>query len=121
MLKQVRQGIIGDGKDYKLDGQNVLAKWFPEYLDKKYIEVERQNKKTNESLKDENNAVEIYYAKIRKQKEDQERKIKAENYIDEMAKSMDRAMLEQTILEWSQKEKMKPYLDYLKRKRLIIK
>ena len=121
MLKQVRQGIIGDGKDFKLDGQNVLAKWMPEYLDKKYIEVERQNKKTNESTKEENNAVEQYYAKIRKQKEDQERKIKAENYIDEMAKSMDRAMLEQTILEWSQKEKMKPYLDYLKRKRLVIK
>jgi hypothetical protein len=34
MLKQARQGIIGDGKDYKLDGQNVLTKWFPEYLEK---------------------------------------------------------------------------------------
>ena len=45
MLKQVRQGIIGDGKDYKLDGQNVLSKWFPEYLDKKYAELERQHKK----------------------------------------------------------------------------
>ena len=121
MLKQVRQGIIGDGKDFKIDGQNVLAKWFPEYLDKKYIEVERQNQKLNETTKEESNAVELYYAKLRKQKSDKEKRIAAENQIDEMVKSMDRAMLEDTILDWSKKEEMKPYLDYLKRKRLIIK
>jgi len=121
MFKQVRQGIIGDGKDFKLDGQNVLAKWFPEYLDKKYIEVERRNQKANETVKEESNAVELYYAKLRKQKADKEKRILAENHIDEMVKSMDRAMLEDTILDWSKKEEMKPYLDYLKRKRLIIK
>ena len=121
MFKQVRQGIIGDGKDFKLDGQNVLAKWFPEYLDKKYIEVERLNQKANETVKEESNAVELYYAKLRKQKSDKEKRIAAENQIDEMVKSMDRAMLEDTILDWSKKEEMKPYLDYLKRKRLIIK
>mgnify|MGYP003434944623 FL=1 len=121
MFKQVRQGIIGDGKDFKLDGQNVLAKWFPEYLDKKYIEVERRNQKANETVKEESNAVELYYAKLRKQKSDKEKRIAAENQIDEMVKSMDRAMLEDTILDWSKKEEMKPYLDYLKRKRLIIK
>jgi hypothetical protein len=38
-----------------------------------------------------------------------------------MVKSMDRTMLEETISDWSKKEEMKPYLDYLKRKRLIIK
>jgi len=121
MFKQVRQGIIGDGKDFKLDGQNVLAKWFPEYLDKKYIEVERRNQKANETVKEESNAVELYYAKLRKQKADKEKRILAENHIDEMVKSMDRAMLEDFIQDWSKKEEMKPYLDYLKRKRLIIK
>lgn len=121
MLKQVRQGIIGDGKDYKLDGQNVLAKWMPEYLDKKYIEVERQNKKTNESLKDENNAVEQFYAKLRAKKAREEKDERVKSQIDEMAKSMTRDDLESTITEWSQKEDMKPYLDYLKRKRLVIK
>ena len=121
MFKQVRQGIIGDGKDFKLDGQNVLAKWFPEYLDKKYIEVERLNQKANETVKEESNAVELYYAKLRKQKADKEKRILAENHIDEMVKLMDRTMLEDTILDWSKKEEMKPYLDYLKRKRLIIK
>ena len=121
MFKQVRQGIIGDGKDFKLDGQNVLAKWFPEYLDKKYIEVERRNQKANETVKEESNAVELYYAKLRKQKSDKEKRIAAENQIDEMVKLMDRTMLEETISDWSKKEEMKPYLDYLKRKRLIIK
>lgn len=121
MLKQVRQGIIGDGKDYKLDGQNILAKWMPEYLDKKYIEVERQNQKENESLSKENNAVEQFYAKLRakKAKEEKDERMKLE--IDNMVKSMDRAMLEDTILDWSKKEELKPYLDYLKRKRLVIK
>jgi hypothetical protein len=38
-----------------------------------------------------------------------------------MVLNMDRTMLEETILDWSKKDEMKPYLDYLKRKRLIIK
>lgn len=121
MLKQVRQGIIGDGKDFKLDGQNVLAKWMPDYLDRKYTEVERKNQKANESLASENNAVEMFYAKRRDQKAREEREQKAKAHIDEMVKSMDRQMLEDTIADWSKKEEMKPYLDYLKRKRLIIK
>ena len=121
MLKQVRQGIIGDGKDFKLDGQNVLAKWMPDYLDRKYTEVERKNQKANESLASENNAVEMFYAKRREQKAREEREQKAKLHIDEMVKSMDRQMLEDTITDWSKKEEMKPYLDYLKRKRLIIK
>ena len=121
MLKQVRQGIIGDGKDFKLDGQNVLAKWMPDYLDRKYAEVERKNQKANEALAEENNAVEMFYAKRREQKAREEREQKAKLHIDEMVKSMDRQMLEDTIADWSKKEEMKPYLDYLKRKRLIIK
>ena len=121
MLKQVRQGIIGDGKDFKLDGQNVLAKWMPDYLDRKYTEVERKNQKANEALAEENNAVEMFYAKRREQKAREEREQKAKAHIDEMVKSMDRQMLEDTIADWSKKEEMKPYLDYLKRKRLIIK
>ena len=121
MLKQVRQGIIGDGKDFKLDGQNVLAKWMPDYLDRKYTEVERKNQKANEALAEENNAVEMFYAKRREQKAREEREQKAKLHIDEMVKSMDRQMLEDTIADWSKKEEMKPYLDYLKRKRLIIK
>jgi hypothetical protein len=124
MLKQVRQGMIGDGKDYKVDGQNILGKdkWMDQYLDKKYAEVEILNKKQSEqySKQNENNAVEQFYAKQRAQKAEKEKRQKAEKEIDEMVKSMDRQMLEDTILDWSSKSEMVPYLGYLKSKRKSI-
>ena len=121
MLKQVRQGIIGDGKDYKLDGQNVMAKWMPEYLDKKYAEVERLNKIPKKEEKMEECAVEIFYRKRREKKALEEREKQMHFEIDEMVKLMDRQMLEDTISDWEKKDEMKPYLDYLKRKRKEIK
>jgi hypothetical protein len=45
-------GIIGDGKDYKLDGQNVLTQCFSEYV-KKYTEFERIKKQEMNSNKAE--------------------------------------------------------------------
>lgn len=125
MLKQVRQGIIGDGKDYKLDGQNVLAKWFPEYLDKKYTEFERikskETKIVSTDLDDKNNPVVQFYAKRRSEKARKEREEKTKVEIDEMVKIMDRQMLEDTIVSWEKMDEMKPYLDYLKRKRSVVK
>jgi len=125
LLKQVRQGIIGDGKDYKLDGQNILNKWFPEYLEKKYIEFERIKKQELQNVKTEmnpeNHPVMQFYAKRRaeKAKKEKEEQIKLE--IDEMVKSMDRQMLEDTISSWEKQEEMKPFLDYLKQKRSVVK
>jgi hypothetical protein len=125
LLKQVRQGIIGDGKDYKLDGQNILNKWFPEYLEKKYIEFERIKKQELQNIKTdmnpENHPVVQFYAKRRAEaaKKEKEEKIKIE--IDEMVKSMDRQMLEDTISSWEKQQEMNPFLDYLKRKRLVVK
>lgn len=125
MLKQVRQGIIGDGKDYKLDGQNFLTKWFPEYLDKKYAEIERLKKAESDQLKQEQNSedhpVSIFYRNQREKKLQEERRKLAESKIDEMAKNMDRQMLEDTIKDWGGKEEMQPYLNYLKSKRRVIK
>lgn len=123
MLKMVRQGIIGDGKDYKLDGQNVMTKWFPEYLEKKYEEFERQKRKELSELNSSNsdNAVEKYYAKIRKQKAQKEADEKMRLEIDEMVKLMDRQVLEDTILDWSKKPEFLRYMDYLKFKRQSIK
>jgi hypothetical protein len=125
LLKQVRQGILGDGKDYKLDGQNVLAKWFPEYLEKKYIEFERQKKKENlisENEKDiRSNAVYQFYEKRKAEKAQKEKREKIHQEIDEMIQNMDRQMLEDTILHWEKQPEMHPFLDYLKQKRLVIK
>lgn len=121
MLKQVRQGIIGDGKDYKLDGQNVLSKWMPEYLDKKYSEFERIKKEEFLPKKGENNAVDIFYMRRINKKKQEEKEAQVKIEIDKMTKSMDRQMLEDTIADWQKKEDMKLYLPYLKSKRLEIK
>jgi len=125
MLKQVRQGILGDGKDYKLDGQNVLAKWFPEYLEKKYIEFERIKKQENSDSETEknirSNAVHQFYEKRKAQKARKEKEEKMHQEIDEMIQNMDRQMLEDTILDWERKPDLEPFLDYLRQKRLVIK
>jgi len=125
MLKQVRQGIIGDGKDYKLDGQNVLAKWMPEYLEKKYIEFERIKKKETSSTQAENdirsNAVHQFYEKRKAEKAKKEQTEKMHQEIDEMIQNMDRQMLEDTIKDWERKPELQPYLDYLRQKRLVVK
>ena len=53
MFKYARQGRIGDGKDFKLDGQTVFHKWVPEYLELKAVERENQHNKQ----KGENNSL----------------------------------------------------------------
>ena len=122
MLKQVRQGIIGDGKDYKLDGQNVMQKWFPEYLDKKYQEVERLHKivKKEEEPQQES-AVEIFYRKRREEKAKEQRQLKMQQEIDEMIQHMDRQMLEDTIKDWENKPELIHHLAYIKTKRTQVK
>lgn len=125
MLKMVRQGVIGDGKDYKLDGQNILGKdkWMDQYLDRKYTELERIKQNENKALNTatENDAVTQFYAKQRAKKAAEQREKLAKEQIDQMTKNMTRVMLEETISEWQAKPEMKPYLDYLKRKRTTIK
>ncbi|RKS00449.1 hypothetical protein [Flavobacterium sp. 102] len=127
MLKQVRQGIIGDGKDYKVDGQNVLGKdkWFEQYLENKYAEVERQNKKVSEDFSKQQQSsdhpVAVFYKKRREEKAKKEKEALVRSQIDTLVENMDRQTLEKTITEWQDKPEMKPYLDYLKRKRKAIK
>ena len=125
LLKQVRQGIIGDGKDYKLDGQNILAKWFPEYLDRKYAEVEKANRalgsELSSAMDSEDHPVAQFYAKRRAEKARIEAEEKMKSEIDQMVESMDRQMLEDTIADWEKKPEMLPYLDYLKSKRRKVK
>lgn len=55
MYKLARQGKIGDGKDFKLDGQTVLHKWVPAYLELKAIERENQH----QNRKDQSKAVQL--------------------------------------------------------------
>lgn len=129
MLKMVRQGIIGDGKDFKLDGQNVLGKdkWMDQYLNKKYTEFERLKKLETDQFKKEQNSeqhpVSIFYQKQREKKAREEKRKKVELEIDNMVKSMDRQMLEDTIKDWELKndEELNRFLPYLRSKRRVVK
>lgn len=119
-LKMARTGKFGStGRG--VDSNLILGDWFPKYLDKK-AEIREQNyqvKKTE--FISNNSAVDLYYKNIQKKKEQKKIFDNMIADIDKMVLNMDRTMLEETILDWSQKEEMKPYLDYLKRKRLILK
>jgi len=119
-LKMARTGKFGStGRG--VDSNLILGDWFPKYLDQKAkIREEIYQKEKTQSL-NSGNAVQEYYAKMRAKKAQEEKEAKMKLEIDEMVESMDRTMLEETISDWSKKEEMKPYLDYLKRKRLIIK
>ena len=121
-LKMARTGKFGStGRG--VDSNLILGDWFPKYLEQKAIIREQNYEKEKSSLKNDvnDNAVELYYAKVRKQKAQKEKNEKIIDEIDEMVKLMDREDLEKTIEEWSKNPELQPYMDYLRRKRLIIK
>lgn len=118
-LKMARTGKFGStGRG--VDSNLILGDWFPKYLDQKAQIREQNYQKEKAQFSDSTNAVEQYYAKMRAKKAQDEKESKAKLEIDEMVKSMDRAVLEDTIADWERKEEMKPYLSYLKQKRLVI-
>lgn len=119
-LKMARTGKFGStGRG--VDANLILGDWFPKYLDQKAQIREQNYEKEKKQFSESSNAVELYYAKMRKQKAEKQKRELAEKQIDEMAKGMNRKQLEETISEWTKRPEMKPYLDYLKRKRQIIK
>jgi hypothetical protein len=121
-LKMCRQGDFGTTHK-GIDSNLVFGDWMPQYLSLKAEKREQmyQREKSAQNKLDSDNAVELYYAKLRKEKAQklQEQQMKSE--IDEMVKSMDKQMLEDTILDWEKKEETKAYLPYLKTKRQIVK
>jgi hypothetical protein len=119
-LKMARTGKFGStGRG--VDSNLILGDWFPKYLDKK-AEIREQNYQVEKTeFINNNSAVDLYYKNIQKKKEQKKIFDNMISDIDKMVLNMDRTMLEETILDWSKKDEMKPYLEYLKRKRLIIK
>lgn len=118
-FKMCRQGDFGStGRG--LDSNLVFGEWLPKYLEIKADKRERYID-VNKPASAENNAVQQYYAKLRREKAFKDSRKLIESNIDEMVKNMTRPELENTISEWAENEDMKPYLDYLKRKRLVIK
>lgn len=121
-LKMARTGKFGStGRG--VDSNLILGDWFPKYLDQKAQVREEiyQKEKSLQAKSDEDGAVEMYYAKLRREKAQKLEEQRMKSEIDEMVKSMDKQMLEDTITDWSQKEDMKPYLSYLKSKRPYVR
>lgn len=117
-FKMCRSGDFGTtGRG--LDSNLVFGEWLPKYLELKSDKRERYVE-AQKNPETENNAVEQYYAKIRKQKAHIVRRQKAEAEIDQMVKSMDRQILEDLITDWERNDDMKPFLPYLKLKRKSI-
>lgn len=119
-LRMCRQGDFGTTHK-GIDSNLVFGQWLPQYLELKAEKREQNYQKEKASLTTSNNAVEQFYVLQRKQKAEREKEEATKLEIDLMVKNMDRQMLEDTISEWTLKSEMKPYLDYLKRKRQLIK
>jgi len=121
-LKMARTGKFGStGRG--VDSNLILGDWFPKYLDQKAQVREEiyQKEKSMQAKATEDGAVDLYYAKLSREKAKklEEQRMKAE--IDEMVKSMDKQMLEDTIADWEKKEKLKPWVFYLKTKRQSVR
>ena len=121
-LKMCRQGDFGTTHK-GIDSNLVFGDWMPQYLSLKAEKREQiyQREKSAQSKHDSNNAVELYYAKLRREKAQKLKEQQMKSEIDEMVKSMDKQMLEDTILDWEKKEDMNAYLPYLKTKRQVVK
>lgn len=121
-FKMARSGKFG-ATIKGVDSNLIFGDWFPKYLELKSIEREIlvQNDKVKVNNEISENVISKYYENHRKKLKFEKEFKETCLEIDKMCKDMDRQILEDTILDWSKKEEMKPYLDYLKRKRLVIK
>lgn len=119
-FKMARQGKFGT-TNRGVDSNLIFGTWLPIYLDTKAQIREQIHENYKKEINSTNNAVEDFYKKHREKKERERKEQETMHLIDEMVKDMDRQMLEDTIFDWERKPEMKPYLDYLRRKRLIIK
>lgn len=119
-FKMARQGKFGT-TNRGVDSNLIFGTWLPIYLEQKSEMRERIYASEKNSISIENNAVEDFYKKHREKKLREAQEIKVKDKINDMVKTMNRVMLEDLIADWSKKPEMKPYLDYLKQKRLTIK
>lgn len=125
-FKMARSGKFGT-TNRGIDSNLIFGEWFPKYMDLKSAERERLIIKKQGDLKrtaKDLEKVKNTYLLIEEKKKQKEKKRKYEEvelYVDRITKTMDRQMLEDTILDWQKDSIKKPYLDLLKKKRKHIK
>lgn len=118
-FKMARSGKFGVAKK-SIDANLIFGEWFPQYLETK-ADLREQNimeEKNRMNSRDVSiDDVKATYAAINKKTLFKQ----AQAHIDHITKTMDRQMLEDTILTWSKDPKLRPYLNLLKLKRKTIK
>jgi len=118
-FKMARSGKFGT-TNRGVDSNLIFGTWFPMYLEKK-ADLRENNYKSEKSKK--SNApvsmedVKKSYSKI--EKRNYHKKVQA--HVDHIVETMDRQMLEDTIVDWDKDPEKKPFINLLKLKRKIIK
>ena len=118
-FKMARTGKFG-ATNRGVDSNLIFGDWFIKYLELKAIEREIKNQKEKQEIIKETLSIEDIrkaYKKINPQLQHD----KILKRIDEITEGFTRDQLENLISEWNKDENKKPYLELLKRKRLIIK
>lgn len=119
-FKMARTGKFGE-TNRGVDSNLIFGKWFPMYLDKKAELRERKHNDFKQESKNHNTismkCVEISYreAMLRRLRENNK------EFIINYTKSMDRQMLEDTIISWDNDDKLKNHVTMLKLQRRVIK
>ena len=118
-FKMARSGKFGStGRG--IDSNLIFGDWYPKYLEQKaQLREDNYQKTKNERSANITSAEDVKktYAKIAAKAKTK----KVANYIDKISKTMDRQMLEDTIMDWEKDPDRKPYVAMLKKKRLEIK
>lgn len=118
-FKMARSGSFGTTKR-GVDSNLIYGEWFPMYLEKKAEAREQiymKQKAETSRVQATDDDVMTTYKKIAEKK----MVTKVELYVDKITDTMDRQLLEDTIIDWEKDPVKKPYLDILKRKRKTIK
>lgn len=118
-FKMARSGKFGSAKK-GIDSNLLFGEWFPKYLELKadkreQIYEEEKNKRNSKNITSED-VKKTYEVHLNRN-----RHSKAKTFIDNMTSQFNRNMLEECIKLWSSQPDKKPYLNYLKSKRKIIK
>ena len=121
-FKMARTGKFGVAKK-GIDANMIFGEWFPQYLELKTIEREKQvqNERFSWQKEQNKNAVRQVYSKIQAEQKAKEKAKRIQERIDELTAPFDRQMLEDTIRTWQKSENLKEYVPLLKRKRMTIR
>lgn len=122
-FKMARSGKLGT-TNRGVDSNLILGTWAPAYLELKAIEREKIIQKEKSSHKIDQLTIEDVkkaHEKAIKANSNDDFIEKVKNYVEKITNGISREHLENLILEWSNDEQKKKYLDILKRKRQTIK